>query len=116
MDTLNNAPASIASGNTTGGNHGVANLAALLNDRNGSLPVWIRAPRNGGPEHFTGLSRAKLYALGNERKIRSVSLREPGQIKGVRLWNLSSILDFIARCEAEANGASPTDSNPATSK
>jgi hypothetical protein len=34
--------------------------------------------------------------------IRSVSIREPGRIKGVRLFHLDSILAFIERCEKEA--------------
>ena len=34
--------------------------------------------------------------------IRSVSIREPGRIKGVRLFHLASILAFIERCEAGA--------------
>jgi hypothetical protein len=73
----------------------------LLAARDGLLPVWIRSPK-GGPEHYTGFTRSKLYQLAGEGHIRSVSIREPGQVKGVRLFHLSSILDFIARCEAEA--------------
>jgi hypothetical protein len=34
--------------------------------------------------------------------IRSVSIREPGKINGVRLFHLASILNFIERCEIEA--------------
>ena len=76
-------------------------VAELLIERDGLLPVWIRSPK-GGPEHYTGFTRSKLYQLAGEGHIRSVSIREPGQVKGVRLFHLSSILDFIARCEAEA--------------
>lgn len=75
--------------------------ADLQAERNGLLPVWIRSPKTG-PEHYSGFTRAKLYALAGEEKIRSVSIRDPGQVKGVRLFNLASILDFIARCEANA--------------
>jgi hypothetical protein len=73
----------------------------LQAERDGPLPVWIRSPKTG-PEHYSGFSRAKLYELAGDGKIRSVSIREPGQTKGVRLFNLASILDFIARCEASA--------------
>ena len=76
-------------------------VAELLIERDGLLPVWIRSPKSG-PEHYTGFTRSKLYQLAGEGKIRSVSIREPGQVKGVRLFHLSSILNFIARCEAEA--------------
>lgn len=76
--------------------------AELMAERQGQLPVWIRSPK-AGPEHYTGFSRAKLYELAGDGKIRSVSIREPGQVKGVRLFHLGSILDFVARCEATAN-------------
>ena len=50
-------------------------------------------------------SRAKLYELAGTGAIRSVSIRERGQVKGTRLFNLASILAFIERCEAESNAA-----------
>jgi hypothetical protein len=71
-------------------------LNELLQEREGSLPIWIRAPKSG-LEFYTGLSRSKLYLLGQEQKIRTRSLREPGQIKATRLFELRSILDFIER-------------------
>lgn len=78
--------------------------AELMAERQGQLPVWIRSPKSG-PEHYVGFSRAKLYELAGDRKIRSVSIRETGRVKGVRLFHLGSILDFVARCEAEAHPA-----------
>ena len=81
--------------------------AELQAERDGFLPVWVRAPKFG-PEHYTGASRAKLYEWAGDRKIRSVSIREPGQVKGARFFHLGSILDFIARCEAEANTTEET--------
>jgi hypothetical protein len=72
----------------------------LLNDRQGTLPVWIRAPKSG-PEYFTGFSRSKLYEPHSLGKIKSKSIREPGQIKGTRLFNLKSILDFIDNCQTK---------------
>lgn len=71
----------------------------LLSERQGCFPVWVRSPKRG-LEHFTGLSRAKLYELAGKGKIRSVSLRSPGQIKGTRLFHLASILEYIEKCEA----------------
>jgi len=68
----------------------------LLRERNGPLPEWIRPPRNGN-EYFSGFSRSKLYQLAADGKIRSVSIREKGQLKGTRLFQLRSILDFIER-------------------
>ena len=58
------------------------------------LPLWIRAPKKG-PEHWTGFSRSKLYELAKDGKIRSVSIRDPGQEKGTRLFELKSILALI---------------------
>jgi hypothetical protein len=73
----------------------------LLSDREtANLPVWIRAPK-AGPEYYTGFGRSKLYELYALGKIDSRSIREPGQIKGTRLFNLRSILDFIESCKVE---------------
>lgn len=77
-------------------------VSELVSDTNGQRPVWIRGPKIG-PEHYSGFSRSKLYLLDAEKKIRSVSIREPGQIKGTRLFHLQSILDFIERCERGAH-------------
>ena len=77
-------------------------VAELLTDRDQSLPIWIRAPRSG-PEHYTGFSRSKLYELDAKGRILSRSIREPGQIRGTRLFNLKSILDFIDGCGAGAS-------------
>jgi hypothetical protein len=71
----------------------------LLRERSGGLPVWIRPPKSGC-DYWCGLSRSKLYQLAQEQKIKSRSIREPGQIKGTRLFELRSILDFIERSEA----------------
>lgn len=75
------------------------NAADLLAERESRRPVWLRAPKSG-PEHYTGFSRAKLYELAGQRKIRSVSIRQPGQVKGTRLFHLQSVLDYIASCES----------------
>jgi hypothetical protein len=68
----------------------------LLRERAGGLPVWIRPPKSG-TDYWCGLTRSKLYSLAQEKKIRSASIREPGQIKGTRLFELRSILDYIER-------------------
>jgi hypothetical protein len=66
----------------------------LLKERNGLLPVWIRAPIRG-PEFFTGFSRAKLYQLAADGLIKTKSIKEPGKERGTRLFNLPSILAYI---------------------
>jgi len=87
--------------------------AELLNDRNGNLPCWVRSPKIGA-EYFSGFSRAKLYELAGAGKIRSVSIREPGQIKGTRLFNLASILAFIEKCEQGAADAAAATTEAAS--
>ena len=78
-----------------------ASVEEILTDRQRDLPVWVRAPKRGY-EFYSGCSRAKLYEWAGKGFIRSVSIREPGKIKGVRLFHLASILAFIERCESEA--------------
>jgi hypothetical protein len=69
-----------------------------------ALPVWVRAPVRG-PEYWTGFSRSKLYELAKDGKIRSASIREPGQKKGTRLFELRSILAFIDSQDAAQKAA-----------
>jgi hypothetical protein len=75
--------------------------AQLVCEQDGHLPVWVRAPKRGH-EFYSGCSRPKLYEWAAKGFIRSVSIREPGRLKGVRLFHLASILAFIERCEASA--------------
>jgi len=77
----------------------------LLREYQGRLPVWIRSPKSG-PEFYSGFTRSKLYEEAAKGNIRSASIREPGQIKGTRLFELNAILAFIEKCEAEATAAS----------
>jgi hypothetical protein len=72
----------------------------LLQDQSRGLPVWIRSPKSG-VEFYSGFSRAKLYEGAGKGHFRSVSIRDGGQTKGTRLFNLQSILDFIERCEQQ---------------
>jgi len=102
-DTRSNGGTTVAPEATPAVRRKLSTTAAELQaERDGLLPVYVRAPK-AGPEHYTGFTRAKLYELAGDGKIRSVSIREPGQVKGVRLFHLGSILDFVARCEAQAN-------------
>jgi hypothetical protein len=73
----------------------------LLQEQDQGRPVWVRAPLDGH-ERYTGLTRAKLYELAGKGHIRSVSLRDPGRVRGCRLFHLQSLLDYIARAEAES--------------
>jgi hypothetical protein len=77
-------------------------VEVLLRDRAGQYPAWVRAPV-GGHEYFTSLSRSKLYELEKSGLIRTASLREPGRQKGVKLFYLPSILQYIERHVVAAN-------------
>ena len=79
-------------------NTATARAEALLNDRIGLMPVWIRAPKSGA-ETYTGLTRSFLYQLAAQGLIRTVSIREPGKERGCRLFHFQSILEFISRHE-----------------
>jgi hypothetical protein len=78
-----------------------AKALELLKERDKGLPIWIRSPKTG-TEFYTGFARSKLYELAGKGAIRSVSIREPGQVKGTRLFHLASILEFVAKCETDA--------------
>lgn len=56
-----------------------------------------------------GIKRGVLYALHDERKVKSVILRTKGSSKGVRLWHLESIRDYLYQELRAQNPASPTD-------
>jgi len=65
----------------------IPRAAQLASERDGKLPLWIRAPKFGH-EFYSGCSRAKLYEWASKGFIRSVSIHEPGQIKvsGFSAW------------------------------
>jgi hypothetical protein len=78
-----------------------AKARELLQDQSNGRPVWIRPPKQG-VEFYSGFSRAKLYEGAGKGHFRSVSIREPGQVKGTRLFHLASILAYIEKCERGA--------------
>jgi hypothetical protein len=55
-------------------------------------PVWIRLPQ---VTTCYGISRSKAYQLANTGKVESVSLREEGQTKGTKLFNVESLEAYI---------------------
>jgi hypothetical protein len=58
------------------------------------LPEFIRIPSKGLCP-WTGLSRAKIYQLMSEGKLRTVCLRKRGATRGTRLIHLQSLLDYL---------------------
>jgi|ERR1035437_14026 hypothetical protein len=75
---------------------------------------WLRLPKSGRRCHVSNLSRSALNKLvlpsaqnGHQPLVRSVVLRQPWAIRGIRLINRQSLLDYIdslddAQIEAEA--------------
>lgn len=65
-------------------------------------PEFIRPPRPGALCPFTGLSRGKLNQFvlpcvenGYCPPVKSVSLRKPGSLKGVRLIDYASLISYL---------------------
>jgi hypothetical protein len=52
-----------------------------------------------------------VYDLAGRRLIRSFSLREPGNLKGCRFFDLQSNLDYLERCEKREKAES-ADGDP----
>lgn len=75
---------------------------ATQSDDHQLRPEWIRMPGNKGRCPYTGLGRSLLYTLvtpcaanGHMPPVRSVSVRRRGNMRGVRLIHLQSLLDYL---------------------
>jgi hypothetical protein len=55
---------------------------------------WIRLPKKGVCP-WCGLSRSHLSELISNNKIRSVTLKKPGNVRGPRLIWLPSVFEYI---------------------
>lgn len=67
-------------------------------DRTGSpVPEFCRLPRSGQRCPISGLSRSKLneLILGPRPAVKSVVLRNRGTIRGIRLIDVASLLQFL---------------------
>jgi hypothetical protein len=47
-------------------------------------------------QRLFGLSRTTLLELSNGRKIRTVAIKKPGAIRGIRLVFMPSLLEYLA--------------------
>ena len=85
-------------------------------------PEFIRLPKPGTLCPWTGLSRSKLNELvlpspvnNFKPPVRSVSLRNRGQLKAVRLILLDSLLGYLRSFLVEPDNAGVgTDRHPAS--
>lgn len=62
-----------------------------------NYPEFIRLPKQNERCAYTGLSRSFIYTLAEEGKIHTIQLRKRGNLRGVRLIDLGSLLDYIRR-------------------
>ena len=68
-------------------------------------PEWLRIP---DAVRYSGIGRSSLYTLIGDQKIKSVSIRKRGAIKGIRLVSVDSIdayLDSLAEARCDNNRA-----------
>ncbi|NBW14018.1 MAG: hypothetical protein EBR82_39070 [Caulobacteraceae bacterium] len=63
---------------------------------------WARLPRP--PQRLEGLSRAEIYLLAKDGKIRCKILRKPGNERGIRLINVPSVRAYIDSIPDEVPG------------
>ena len=69
------------------------------------IPEWIRLPRPGEHEPRTGLTRSVIARLCAEGKVKSITLRERGKLRGCRLVSLESLLAYLRSLDATQNTA-----------
>lgn len=60
----------------------------------GTIERWIRLPKKGYCP-LCGLSRSHLFALIQAGKVKTRSLRKPGNSRGPRLIYLPSVFEYI---------------------
>jgi hypothetical protein len=74
-------------------------------------PAFVRLPRAGQREPFSGLSRTQLFQLIKTGRVKSHSLKMPGCKRGVRLIDAISLRSVI---ESFSDGQPETTMTPAT--
>ena len=57
-----------------------------------AMPEFGRTP---DVERYFGIKKGKLYSLHDQGKIKGVALRQTGCLKGVRLWHMASVREYI---------------------
>ncbi len=68
-------------------------------------PEWLRLPKPGTACHYTGLTRTPMYGLIREGKVRSVVLRQRGKLRGIRLIDYASLIQFLRELDTEQNSS-----------
>jgi hypothetical protein len=68
-------------------------------------PEWVRLPKPGARCTYSGLARTTLLELIERGEFRAITLRQPGATRGIRLFHLPGLFAWLARLDAEQNGA-----------
>ena len=77
-------------------------VSQMLGERDETqLPVWVRPPKPGTVEHYTGLGKGKLYQLEKLGLVKTASLKPRGAVRGVKLFQLQSLLAYVESCSEE---------------
>ncbi len=106
LDDKNTAPA-LTGPPTVAGNSGAgldAKLLAKFQPVDTPAPEWVRLPKPRTRCKISGLSRTTLVELIDRREIRSITLRQPGATRGIRLFFLPSLHAYLQRLDSEQNG------------
>lgn len=72
------------------------------------LPAWTRFPRDGEREPISGVSRATLYRWRDAGLIVVKNVRRMGQIRGVALISVPSLLECIEQGGAPERRPDPS--------
>lgn len=92
---------------TVAGNAGTAANSKLLRAFDAASigdAEWMRLPSPRARCRLTGLSRTGLNELIEAKIIRAIKVRKPGAQRGVVLIHRASLLEYLAKLDAEQNG------------
>jgi len=65
---------------------------------------WIRLPKPGARCRLSSLSRTSLNEAVARGEIRSITVRQPGSTRGIKLLNKASLAAWLNRLDQEQNG------------
>jgi hypothetical protein len=68
-----------------------------------SRPEFVRMPRPGQFEPYSGLRRSQLYQLADEGLIQTITLRRRNKVRGTRLIVFDSLMAYLHGLKATQN-------------
>lgn len=79
-------------------------LLSAFAEASPTSPEWTRLPAPRKRDDLTGLSRSSMNEAIERGDIRSITVRQPGATRGIKLINVASVRGWLARLDAEQNG------------